>query len=77
MSKSEREIKRKLRVFRYTEKVGDISTACRHFGISRQSFYNWKHRLEPTGLYRRTNGSWRGQRRLFLSGGSPSAPPAA
>jgi transposase InsO family protein len=49
MSKAERDIKRKLRVFQYAEKVGDISRACRHFGISRQSFYDWKRRYERDG----------------------------
>jgi transposase len=49
MSKAERDTKRKLGVFRYAEKVGDISKACRHFGISRQIFYDWKHRYERDG----------------------------
>ena len=49
MSKAERDMKRKLRVFQYAQKVGDISKACRHFGISRQSFYDWKHRYERDG----------------------------
>ncbi|MFH1312653.1 MAG: helix-turn-helix domain-containing protein [Candidatus Eisenbacteria bacterium] len=49
MSKAEKEIKRKLRVLRYAEKVGDISKACRHFGVSRQIFYDWKHRYERDG----------------------------
>jgi transposase InsO family protein len=49
MSKADRDIRRKLRVFHYAEKVGDISKACRHFGISRQTFYDWKHRYERDG----------------------------
>lgn len=34
----QRDIKRKLKILEYAQKVGNISKACRYFGISRQSF---------------------------------------
>ena len=40
MTTQERDIKRKLAVLKYAEGVGNIALACRHFGISRQCFYN-------------------------------------
>jgi hypothetical protein len=39
MTKSEREIQRKLRVLKHAEKIGDVSRACRYFGIGRASFF--------------------------------------
>ena len=42
MTKNNREIQRKLRVLSYAEQLGDVSRACRYFGIGRASFYRWK-----------------------------------
>jgi transposase InsO family protein len=49
MSKAERKIRQKLRVLRYCEERGDVSRTCRHFGIARQTYYNWKARFEKYG----------------------------
>jgi len=39
MTKEERDIQRKLRVLQYADTIGDVSKACRYFGIGRASFY--------------------------------------
>ena len=43
------EIRRKLRALNYAARVKNISKVCRHFGISRQTFYIWKSRYEKDG----------------------------
>ena len=42
MTQAQRDIKRKLRVLEYAEGIGNVSKACRYFGISRESYYRWK-----------------------------------
>jgi len=49
MTVSEREIKRKLRVLTYAKEIGNISKACRFFGLSRQSFHLWKRAYDKFG----------------------------
>lgn len=49
MTQAQRDIKRKLKVLEYAQKLGNISKACRYFGISRQSFYAWKKALVEKG----------------------------
>ena len=49
MTQAQRDINRKLRVLKYAEEIGNISKACRYFGISRQSFYAWKRALSEKG----------------------------
>ena len=49
MTVSEREIKRKLRVLNYAKEIGNISKACRFYGLSRQAFYKWKRAYEKFG----------------------------
>jgi transposase InsO family protein len=49
MKQAERDIKRKLAVFRYAEESGNVAFTCRHFGISRQCFYIWKRAYERDG----------------------------
>jgi transposase InsO family protein len=39
----------RLRMLRYADDVGNISQACRHFGISRQAFHKWKARFVEHG----------------------------
>ena len=46
MSSTERDVRRKLLVLKYFEQRGNIAKTCRHFGISRQTIYNWKSRFE-------------------------------
>jgi len=49
MTKTEREIQRKLRVLRHAEQIWDVSKACRYFGVARASFYRWKSAYERCG----------------------------
>lgn len=42
MTKAQRDIKRKLRVLNYAQEIHNISKAGRYFGISRQTYYEWK-----------------------------------
>ncbi len=39
MTEDQREIRRKKRVLEYAEKLGNINTTCRRFGIARSTFY--------------------------------------
>ena len=49
MTNAQRDIKRKLRVFAYAEEIGNVSKACRYFGISRETFYKWKRSYAARG----------------------------
>ncbi len=42
MTQAERDIRRKLKVFDYAKETGNVSRACRYFGITRQAFYKWR-----------------------------------
>ncbi len=56
MTGDQREIRRKKRVLDYAEKIGNINTTCRRFGIARSTFYLWRDRyreLGEAGLSRR------------------------
>jgi transposase len=44
-----RDIQRKLRVLSYDEQIGDVSRACRYFGVGRASFYRWKAAFQKQG----------------------------
>lgn len=39
---AQRDISRKLKVFEHAAKSGNIAFTCRHFGISRDTFYQWE-----------------------------------
>lgn len=47
--KATSDIRRKLKVLSYAEEVGNVSKACRHFGISRETFYQWKRSYAALG----------------------------
>jgi transposase len=49
MTNAQRDIKRKLRVFAYAEEIGNVSKACRYFGVSRETFYKWKRSYAARG----------------------------
>ena len=49
MTNFDRDIQRKLRALRHAEQIGDVSRACRYFGISRASFYRWKAAFQRQG----------------------------
>lgn len=43
------DIARKERIFSYVEEAGNITKTCRYFGISRETFYDWKRRYAASG----------------------------
>jgi len=42
--------KRRLKWWVYYEACGDVRATCRHFDISRQTFYRWQRRYQPRHL---------------------------
>lgn len=48
-TKQNRDIKRKLAVFNYAKKTGNITKACRHYGISKTTYFNWLKRYKEGG----------------------------
>lgn len=49
MTKAKRDISRKLRVLSYAQQIHNISKTCRYFGISRQTYYEWKQAYAERG----------------------------
>jgi len=49
MTRAERDIRRKTAVLRHAGETGNVSKTCRYFGISRQTFYEWKRAYEARG----------------------------
>jgi len=47
--KEQSDIRRKLKVLNHAKETGNISKTCRHFGISREAFYQWKRAYEAKG----------------------------
>jgi transposase len=43
------DIRRKLKVLNYAKEIGNAAAACRHFGVSGESFYKWKRAYERGG----------------------------
>ena len=43
------DIRRKLRVLAYAKEIKNVSKACRYFGISRETYYQWKRAYEQQG----------------------------
>jgi transposase-like protein len=48
-SKAQVDIRRKLKVLNYVKVSGNVSRTCRHLGISRESYYQWKRDYEKHG----------------------------
>ena len=46
---AERDIRRKLKVPEFAKECGNKAFACRKFGISRETFYQWKRAYEAKG----------------------------
>ena len=40
-TKAQADIRRKLKVINYGKELGNVSKPCRHFGISRETYYKW------------------------------------
>ena len=50
MNREDRKIvDRKLKIMDYAARIGNVSKACRYFGISRENFYYWKRMYEKYG----------------------------
>jgi transposase InsO family protein len=49
MTKAQRDIKRKLNILKHAEEISNVSKTCRYFGISRESFYQWKKAYKKNG----------------------------
>lgn len=43
------DIRRKLKVLNYAKEIGNVSKACRYYGISRETYYQWKRAYEKDG----------------------------
>lgn len=50
MTQSQYIINRKVNIVELSEKIGNISEACRNLGVSRQHFYDVKEAIEEDGL---------------------------
>lgn len=46
---AQRDISRKLKVFEHAAASGNVAFTCRHFGIPRDTFYQWKRAYAPRG----------------------------
>ena len=49
MTKAQRDIRKKLRVLNYAKQLGNISKTYCSYGISRQTYYDWKRAYEQNG----------------------------
>jgi len=43
------DIQRKLKVFKYAQEIGNVAKACRYYGISRETYYEWQRRYKKDG----------------------------
>jgi transposase InsO family protein len=43
-------VDRKLKIIDYADRIGNVSKACRYFGVSRENFYSWKRAYEKFGV---------------------------
>ena len=49
MTKAQKDINKKLRVFEYAKAVGNVAKTWRHFGISRDTYYRWQRNYQIHG----------------------------
>jgi transposase len=49
MTPAQRDITYKLRIFNYVKQIGNVSAACRHYGISCEFYCRWKRAYEKDG----------------------------
>jgi transposase len=49
VTQAQRDIARKLRVLNHAKETGNVSQTCRHFSISRETFYKWKRDYQKKG----------------------------
>ena len=50
LSDHQRQIKRKLKILKCQRFGQNVSKRCRHYGISRETFYKWKRTLDAHGV---------------------------
>jgi len=43
------DIRRKLKVLKYAQEIGNVSKACRYYGVSRETYYQWKRAYQKRG----------------------------
>lgn len=43
------DIRRKLKVLTYAQEIGNVSKACRYYGVSRETYYQWKRAYQERG----------------------------
>lgn len=44
-----RAIQKKLKILNHANEIGNVSKTCRYFGISRETFYQWKRAFATQG----------------------------
>ena len=49
ITKAQADIRRKLKVLKHGEDNGNVSKTCRHYGVSRETYYKWKRDYELKG----------------------------
>ena len=42
MTQAQRDVRRKMAVLEHAKQSGNVSLTCRHYGVSRDSFYEWR-----------------------------------
>jgi len=47
---NQKTVARKMKIMDYAKEIGNVSKACRYFGISRETFYEWKRSFEKNGV---------------------------
>jgi len=47
--KAHSDVRKKLKILKYGKEIGNVSKACRYFGISRETYYKWKRDYEARG----------------------------
>ena len=48
-TKAQADIRRKLKILNYVKEFSNVSRACRHFGVSRETYYKWERDYESHG----------------------------
>lgn len=47
--KQKSDIKRKLKLLKYAQSIGNITKACRYFGVCRETYYKWRRAYQQKG----------------------------
>lgn len=49
MTRVQRDVSKKLRVFEYAKETGNVAKVCSHFGISWDTYYRWQRNYRSRG----------------------------